>query len=281
MLFAIVNFITEYGVQPAELARAVEERGFESLWFPEHTHFPASRRTPWPGGPVLPKEYLHTYDPFIALTAAAVATRELKVGTGVCLVVERDPITTAKEVASIDQISGGRFLFGIGGGWNEEEMENHGTQPKRRFAILRERVLAMKALWTEEEAAYHGRYVNFDPVWQHPKPLQQPHPPILMGGDGATTFDRVIEFCDGWYPISRGGKPPPGMAEKVPELRRRAEAASRDPDALSVSVYNCPADAAVVDELEHNGVDRVIFALPTAGPEESWRVLDQYTRLIR
>jgi len=281
VLYGLTIFATEYTLGPAEVAQAAEERGFESLWLPEHTHMPASLRTPWPGGSVMPREYSHTHDPFVALTWAAAATRTLKVGTSICLVVQRDPIITAKQVASLDQLSGGRFLFGIGAGWNVEEVENHGTPFRRRFAVLRERVLAMRALWTEEEAEFHGRYVDFDKVWLHPKPAQKPHPPVLMGGDGATTFDRVIEFCDGWLPIARG-RPPPGIREKTVELRRRAEAAGRDPASISVSVYTCPAAREVVDELERAGVDRVIFLLPSsAEPAEVLRVMDDHARLIR
>ncbi|HEY4684603.1 MAG TPA: LLM class F420-dependent oxidoreductase [Dehalococcoidia bacterium] len=281
MLYGLTIFATDYTLQPADVARAAEERGFESLWLPEHTHIPAGGRTPWPGGPVMPKEYSHTYDPFVALTAAATATRTLKVGTSICLIIQRDPIITAKEVASLDNVSGGRFLFGIGAGWNVEEVEDHGTKFSRRFAVLRERVLAMRALWTQEEAEFHGRYVDFDKAWLYPKPLQKPHPPILMGGDSATTFDRVIEFCDGWIPISRGGQPPPAIREKVLELRRRAEAAGRDPDAISVSVYTCPPSREVVDELARAGVERVIFLLPSAEPAEVLKAMDERARLIR
>ena len=281
MLYGLTIFATDYTLQPADVARAAEERGFESLWLPEHTHIPAGGRTPWPGGPVMPKEYSHTYDPFVALTAAATATRTLKVGTSICLIIQRDPIITAKEVASLDNVSGGRFLFGIGAGWNVEEVEDHGTKFSRRFAVLRERVLAMRALWTQEEAEFHGRYVDFDKAWLYPKPLQKPHPPILMGGDSATTFDRVIEFCDGWIPISRGGQPPPAIREKVLELRRRAEAAGRDPDAISVSVYTCPPSREVVDDLARAGVERVIFLLPSAEPAEVLKAMDERARLIR
>jgi len=281
MHFGVAMFPTDYAIRLDELGRELEARGFESLWVPEHTHIPVSRRSPWPGGPNLPQEYWHTHDPFVALATAAAVTTRLKVATGICLLVERDPITTAKQVASLDQLSGGRFLFGIGAGWNVEEVEDHGTKFSRRFAVLRERVLAMRALWTQEEAEFHGRYVDFDKAWLYPKPLQKPHPPILMGGDSATTFDRVIEFCDGWIPISRGGQPPPAIREKVLELRRRAEAAGRDPDAISVSVYTCPPSHEVVDELARAGVERVIFLLPSAEPAEVLKAMDERARLIR
>ncbi len=217
MHYGVVMFATEYAMAPDELARALEERGFESVWFPEHTHIPASRRSPWPGGGDLPREYWSSYDPFVALMAAGAATKRLKLGTGICLVIERDPITTAKEVATLDRLSGGRVLFGIGGGWNAEEMENHGTAWKSRWRLLRERVLAMKEIWTKKEPEFHGDFVNFDKIWADPKPMQRPHPPILIGGDGETTFDRVGDL----RPAVRGtrGRPAaagcPGEADRV------------------------------------------------------------------
>src|SRR5882757_11580314 len=182
MKLGVAIFPTDYTIRPDDFARACEERGFESIWFPEHTHIPTSRKTPYPAGGELPKEYLHTHDPFVALMAAAGATKKIKLATGICLVVERDPIITAKEVASLDVLSNGRVLFGIGGGWNAEEMENHGTVFKTRWKLLRERVLAMKEIWTKDEAEFHGEFVSFDPIWSFPKPVQKPHPPILMGG---------------------------------------------------------------------------------------------------
>jgi len=278
MLFGVSIFATEYAIRPDDLARALEERGFESLWLPEHTHIPASRRSPWPGGPNLPKEYWHTYDPFVALTAAALATTRLRVATGICLIIERDPITTAKEVASLDQLSGGRFIFGIGGGWNAEEMENHGTDFKKRWRVLRERVLAMKEIWTKEEAEFHGEFVNFDKIWANPKPAQKPHPPILMGGDGPTTFDRVIEFCDGWMPI---GIRSPNLPEKIATLRQRAEAAGRDPKRISVSIFGAKPERGAIDEFGKAGVERVTFMLPSADKETILPLLDQYAGLMR
>ena len=196
----VLMFATDYSIRIDELARETEARGFESLFVPEHTHIPTSRRSPFAGGAELPKEYWHTLDPFVGLMAAAAVTKNLKVGTGICLIPERDPIVTAKEVASLDLLSGGRFEFGIGGGWNIEEMENHGARYNTRFKLMRERILAMKALWTEEEAEYHGDMVNFDKVWSYPKPTQKPHPPIILGGETDYTLRRVVEFCDGWFP---------------------------------------------------------------------------------
>jgi probable F420-dependent oxidoreductase len=281
MLFGVSIFPTEYAMHPAELARAVEERGFESLWVPEHTHIPVSRRSPWPGGKELPKEYWHTYDPFVALTAAAMATSRLRIATGICLVIERDPIITAKEVASLDRLSGGRFIFGIGGGWNAEEMENHGTDFRKRWRVLRERILAMKEIWTQDEAEFHGEFVNFDKIWSYPKPIQKPHPPILMGGYGPKTFDRVIEFCDGWLPT---GIEPSVLTEKVAILRKRAEAAGRDPNRISVSTiyyyYSAGPDRRDIDELEKAGVERLVFGLPSATKETLLPLLDEYARIV-
>jgi probable F420-dependent oxidoreductase len=273
MKFGVAMFATEYAIPPDELARALEERGFESIWIPEHTHIPADRRSPWPGGGDLPKEYWYTYDPFLALTAAGAVTKTLRLGTGICLVVERDPITTAKEVATLDRLSNGRFIFGIGGGWNAEEMEHHGTAFKTRFAVLRERMLAMKKIWTENEPSYRGDYVNFDRIWSWPKPVQQPHPPILMGGDGATTFDRVVEFCDGWLPLLQG-RPSQKLVPKLEVLRQRMKDAGRDPKSLDVSVFGVRPQKPIVDELAAAGVTRTIFMIPSEPRDAALTKLD-------
>jgi probable F420-dependent oxidoreductase len=276
MHYGIVMFATHYAIRPDELARAAEQRGFESFWVPEHTHIPASRVSPWPGGGPLPKEYWHSYDPFVALTMAAAVTSKIKLGTGICLVIERDPIVTAKEVASLDHLSGGRFLFGIGGGWNQEEMENHGTNFKSRWKVLRERVLAMKAIWTQEEATYRGEYANFEKIWSYPKPAQKPHPPILMGGDGATTFDRVLEFGDGWMPVAgRMGD----FAQKIATLQQRAKAAGRAP--IPVTAFMPKPDRAVLDPIEAAGVERVVLGLPSDTADKVLPILDRYTQLMR
>jgi probable F420-dependent oxidoreductase len=276
MHYGIAMFATDYAIGPDELAREVEQRGFESIWFPEHTHIPASRRTPWPGGGDLPREYWHTYDPFIALTAAASATTRLRLATGICLVIERDPIVTAKEVASLDRLSNGRVIFGIGGGWNVEEMENHGTDFKRRWRVLRERTLAMKEIWTKDDAEFHGEFVNFDPIWSFPKPMQKPHPPILMGGDGPTTFDRVIEFCDGWMPI---GLRLVNVEEKITALRRKADEAGRDPSSISVTIFAANAERKALDDLERAGVGRAVFYVPSDGRDKVLPVLDRYVQV--
>jgi probable F420-dependent oxidoreductase len=278
MFFGAGMFATDYAIRPDELARALEERGYESLWLPEHTHIPANRRTPYPAGGDLPKEYWHTHDPFVALTAAAIATSKLRVATGICLIIERDPITTAKEVASLDMLSGGRFILGIGGGWNAEEMENHGTEYKSRWRLLRERVLAMKEIWTKDEAEFHGEFVNFDKLWSYPKPVQKPHPPILMGGDGATTFDRVVEFCDGWMPI---GFRLQNAKEKIAALRQRAESAGRDPKSISISIFGVNPEPGALEALETAGVERVIFMLPPAERDTVLPLLDKYAALMR
>lgn len=278
MKFGVMMFAADYAIRIDELARAAEERGFESLFLPEHTHIPRSRRSRWPGGPELPREYWHTLDPFVALAAAAAVTTRLKVGTGICLVIERDPITLAKEVASLDLLSRGRFVFGIGGGWNAEEMENHGTDPKARWRLLRERVLAMKAIWTEAEAEFHGELVGFDPIWAYPKPVQKPHPPILLGGEGRFTLRRVVEFCDGWFPRGRGE---PDIAGGIAELRALAEKAGRDPSSISVSVFGAKPDAAVLRGYEKLGVERAILPLPSAGRETLLPLLDRHAELAR
>jgi probable F420-dependent oxidoreductase len=278
MLFGAGIFATDYAMRPDELARELEERGYESLWLPEHTHIPANRRTPYPAGGDLPKEYWHTYDPFVALTSAASVTKKLRVATGICLIIERDTIITAKEVASLDMLSGGRCIFGIGGGWNAEEMENHGTIYKSRWRKLREQVLAMKEIWTSDEAEFHGEFVNFDKIWSYPKPVQKPHPPILMGGDGPTTFDRVVEFCDGWMPIGyRMGNP----AAKIEALRQGAEAAGRDPMSISITIFGANPEPSALAQMESAGVERAIFMLPPAERETILPLLDKYGSLIK
>ena len=268
----VYMFPTDYSMAPDDLAKAVEDRGFGSLWFPEHTHIPVERVSEWPGGPDLPREYWHTYDPFVAIAAAAGATKNLLLGTGICLVVERDPIVTAKSVASVDWISNGRFIFGIGGGWNAEEMANHGANFRTRFRLLRENVLAMKEIWTQEEPEFHGQFVNFNKIWCYPKPIQQPHPPIIMGGAGPTTFDRVVEFCDGWMPI--GSRIAPGsLREKIAMLRRQATKAGRG--YIPVTIFGTSPDPNNVESLEQAGVDRVLFALPSEDREKVLPLLDK------
>jgi probable F420-dependent oxidoreductase len=280
MDFGVTMFPTDYAIRPDELAKALEERGFESYWAPEHTHIPASRNPPWPGGPDLPRDYWHTYDPFVALTSAAAVTAKLKLATGICLIIQHDPLTLAKQIASLDRLAGGRFLFGIGGGWNVEEIENHGTAFKTRFRQLREKVLAMKEIWTQEEAEFHGDFVDFDKIWAYPKPLQQPHPPVIMGGDGPTTFDRVIEFCDGWMPIQGRPSEGPDLPEKIAILKQRAADAGRDPASISISVFSAQPDEANIARLGEAGVERAVFSLPAAERDVVLPLLDTYAKFI-
>lgn len=253
----LAYFPTHYALGPAALARLLEERGHRWLQFAEHTHIPASRETPWggtEGAPPLPRKYAHTYDPFVALAQVFAVTTHLRAGTGICLVTERDPIVTAKEVASLDHLSGGRFEFGVGAGWNREELVNHGTDPRIRFEVMRERILAMKAIWTEHEASFAGEHVSFDRIWCDPKPLQKPHPPIQVGGDGPTVFDRVLEYGDAWMPIHNRA-----VSGRIAELRERAG------HRVPVYVNAPPLKAKVLESYMAAGVDRVYFWLPSTG----------------
>jgi probable F420-dependent oxidoreductase len=252
--FGVGIFPTADVPDPAQLARMAEERGFECLMFPEHTHIPASRETPYPAGGELPPEYSRTFDPFVSLAAAASVTEHLKVGTAICLVIERDAIITAKEVATLDQISGGRFLFGVGAGWNVEEMRNHGTDATRRFGIMRERIQAMKAIWTEDEASYAGRHVNFERIWSWPKPAQVPHPPILVGGNAPQVLDRVVAFGDEWMPNRIKDQDLPAL---IAELQRKATEAGRAE--IPVTVAGMTRDPAEIEQLERAGVHRAFF----------------------
>jgi probable F420-dependent oxidoreductase len=273
--FGIVMFPTDYAIDPVTLGRAVEERGFDTLFLPEHTHIPTSRRTPWPGGAELPREYSHTYDPFVALAAVAATTERLKLGTGICLVTQRDPITLAKEVASLDFLSAGRVLFGAGAGWNVEEMEDHGTDPGSRFRLMRERIMAMKEIWTKDEAEYHGKLVNFDPIWSWPKPVQQPHPPVYVGGNGKHTLKRVVDYGDAWLPIPVRSETP--LSEQVKRLSEMAEEASRG--RIPVTVYGTLPREEVIGHYADIGIDRCIFWLPPVPESEAMPQLDRYAEM--
>jgi probable F420-dependent oxidoreductase len=273
MEFGLAIFPTEDVHAPDEFARMAEERGFESLFFPEHTHIPASRATPYPAGGELPPEYWHTHDPFVALTAAAVATERLRIGTAICLVVERDPIITAKQVASIDRLSGGRFVFGVGAGWNVEEMRNHGTDASKRFGVMRERVQAIKAIWTEDEASYAGEYVQFDRIWCWPKPLQQPHPPVFVGGNGAGVIDRVLAYGDGWMPNRIGGDD--GMIARFEELSRGAAQQGRAP--IPITVAGMMREPERIERFERAGVTRGVFWIAAGGRDDVEAALERYT----
>jgi probable F420-dependent oxidoreductase len=270
-------FPTDLSIRPDHLAREMEDRGLESLWVTEHTHIPTSRRTPWPGGADLPDEYRRTLDPFVAVSTAAAVTSRLRLGTGICLVAQHHPITLAKTVASLDLVSGGRVLFGIGVGWNVEEMEHHGVQPDRRRGHVRETVLAMKRLWTDEEASFDGEHVRFSPSWSWPKPVQWPHPPVIMGGAGGPiTFRHVVEYCDGWMPI-HGRR---NVVERIGELRRAAEEAGRDPASIEIGVFGCPPDASVLEDYAAVGVARCVIGLPPAGADRVLPVLDRAAALV-
>ena len=272
MKFGIAIFPTDYAISMSELAPAVEQRGFESLWVAEHSHIPASRLSPWPGGAELPKHYWHSLDPFVALTEAALASRKLLVATGICLVVQRDPIHTAKEVASVDHISNGRFLFGVGAGWNREEMADHGTDFGTRFKLMRERVEAMKAIWTQDEAEYNGEMVDFGPMWCWPKPIQKPHPPVLLGGSGPGVLKRVVSYGDGWMP-NRGND-----LGRIPELQELARAAGRE----SIPVTTYPkAEPAAIEQAAEAGVERCIWYVPPDGRDQALARLEQLAALIR
>jgi probable F420-dependent oxidoreductase len=271
-------FPADYGINMAELARALEDRGFDSLFVPEHTHIPASRKSPFPGGGELPKRYSHTHDPFVALSFAAAATKKLKLGTGILLVPQHEPIVTAKAIASLDQLSGGRFIFGIGGGWNVEEMENHGAKYQTRFKQMREHVLAMKELWTKEEASYDGEFVKFDRVWSWPKPAQKPHPPIILGGETDHTLRRVIEYCDGWFPRPRGGF---DVVKGVAHLRQMAEKAGRDPKTITTIVFGSANDAKVLESYGKAGIQSALLAIPDESRDEILRYLDKIAPLAK
>ena len=278
MKIGLMLFSCDYAIRPDEFARAAEERGFESIWFPEHSHIPASRRTPYPAGGELPKEYWHTHDLFVSLAMAVAVTRRILIGSGICLVIQRDPIHLAKAVASLDQLSNGRFLFGIGGGWNAEEMENHGTPFKKRWKILREKLEAMKAIWAHENAEYHGEFVNFDPIWQFPKPLTRPHPPIILGTATPNGRQRVVDYCDGWIPIDLLIQDLPAA---IADLRQRAEKAGRDPRSIPISIFWAKAEEAELRRYESMGVERAILGVPAAPPDEVLPILDQYAELAR
>jgi probable F420-dependent oxidoreductase len=262
MEFGVAIFPTHDAIRPGDVARLAEERGQESRFFPQHTHNPSGRP--------LPRRYAHTFDLFVALTAAVSATSRLRVGSGVCLVIQRDPIITAKEVASVDYLSGGRFEFGVGAGWNREEMENHGTDPRKRMTVMRERVEAMKAIWTADEASYSGEFVRFDRIWSWPKPAQRPHPPVLVGGDGPTVFDRVLAFGDAWMP----NYAPSGILERAAALRARADRH------ISLQVIGIPADPKALAAYAAAGFDRAVHWLPSAGKGTVERAFDAWETAI-
>jgi probable F420-dependent oxidoreductase len=268
-------FFTDYSITPAALAMALEERGFDSLWAAEHSHIPVPRKTPAPGGGELQKRYYDVMDPFVTLGAAAAVTTTLKLGTGVCLVIQRDTIQTAKLVASLDQVSGGRFLFGIGGGWNVEEIENHGTRFETRMKKMREQIAAMKEIWTKNTAEYHGDLVSFAPMMAWPKPVQKPHPPVILGGAFPWAARRAVRYGDGWYPNASSGNPD----EYLPKFREMAREAGRDP--LPVTLGGAPEDADRLKHFRDMGVVRVNFPLLSETADEILPRLDRIAALTR
>ncbi len=272
MDYGIAIFLTDETIGPADLARLVEERGFRSLFVPEHTHIPADRATPYDRGEELPRHYWRCLDPFVTLAAAAAATTKLRLGTGVCLLIQRDPITTAKEVSTLDFLSNGRVEFGIGAGWNKEEIENHGTPFERRFGVLRERMQAMQAIWTNDEASFHGNHVNFDRITSWPKPVQKPYPPVLLGGDGPTVLDRVMTYADGWLPNIEDD-----LAARVAELHRRTHEAGIA--RKRVTYFGADRDAGAVERLTAAGVDEIQFSLPSADAGTVEKTLDEVAAL--
>ena len=279
MQFGVTMFPTDYAIPPHELAIEAETRGFESVWFPEHSHIPTSRKSPWPGGPELPKWYYDTYDQFLALTAAAAVTRKIKLGTGVCLVVQRDPIYTAKEVATLDRISHGRFLFGIGGGWNAEEMADHGTTDfKGRFKLMRERTQAMKEIWQRSKPTYAGDMVKFDEMMQWPKPVQKPHPPIIVGGGFPHGARRAIAYGNGWMPIGGRGGDTLGM---LPPFREMLKEKGRDPAEVPVTLFGVGMNGDALKQARDAGVDRVVFGMPPEGKDKVLPLLDRGAALLQ
>ena len=271
--FGVVLFPTEYSIQPIPLAKALEERGFDSVFFTEHTHIPASRRTPHMSGNELPKEYWHLYDPFVALTACATATERLKVGTGICLVVEHHPITLAKQAASLDRLSNGRFIFGIGGGWNAEEMENHGVDFTKRWKVVRETVLAMREIWTKDEPEFHGEFVDFDPIWSYPKPFTPGGPPVWLGAASKWSYDRVAEYCDGWFPTF-------GIEDDaLPMLESALKNRGRELSDVTLATLEMSPDEASINSKVEGGYQHIIFSIPPEGEEVVLPMLDQYAKL--
>ena len=273
----IFYFATEYGHNVVDVARDAEQRGFESLWLPEHTHIPVSRKTPYAGGAELPKEYAHTLDPFVALAAVATATKHIRLATGISLLIERDTITMAKTLATLDLLSNGRAILGVGGGWNREEAEHHGVEWSQRFQKLEEQITAIKVIWANEEASFHGEHVRFDPIWSWPKPIQRPRPPIVLGGETDHTLRRVIKYCDGWLPRARD---PEIIVRGIAQLNELAEEAGRDPESISVNVFAPRPDAELIDRFKGMGVARIVLWLPPEDRDAVSTRLDGYTRFL-
>jgi probable F420-dependent oxidoreductase len=275
-----VMFFTTDSMQPAELGKILEERGFESLWVPEHTHIPSSRKTPYPAGGPLIRPYYELLDPFLALNVAASVTTNLKIGTGIALITQRDPIVTAKMISTIDQLSKGRFLFGVGNGWNQDEIENHGTDFPTRHKLARERIEAMRAIWTQEEPEYHGEFVDFGKMKQWPKPHQNPHPPIIVGGAFPYGARRAIRYGDGWIPhADRLEKD--GVGALIGKFREMATEAGRDPASLPITIFRAPEELDRLKYSEEIGIDRVVFSLPAEGKDKLMPIIDRWSEFKR
>lgn len=278
MKYGVAIFPTAYSIPMTELGVALEARGFESLWVAEHSHIPTSRESAWPGGAELPQMYYDTLDPFVALASAAAVTSTLKLATGIALVAQRDPIHTAKQAASLDVVSNGRFMLGVGAGWNIEEMVDHGTDPARRFGRMRESVEAARALWRDDIAEYHGDQISFGPTYQNPKPVQPGGPPVHVGGVFPGGMERAVRYGDGWIPI--GGRGDIDLAGQVQALHDACAAAGRDRAEVELSIYYAPADEEGVAEMRDLGVDRLIFGLPPAPADTVLPLLDSWAALI-
>jgi probable F420-dependent oxidoreductase len=280
MQFGAAMFFTDYSISAGELAQALEARGFESVWAPEHSHIPTSRRSPFQAGGELPKQYYDVMDPFVTLSAAAAVTKTIKLGTGVCLIIQRDTIQTAKLVASLDKVSGGRFLFGIGGGWNAEEMEDHGTEFKTRFKLMRERVEAMKEVWTKDAAEYHGELVDFPPMAAWPKPVQKPHPPVIVGGAFPHAARRALRYGEGWIPNASRAQYA-DVTDYLPQFRQMAAEMDRDLDEVPVTVWGVGEDYDRLRRYEDQGVSRLVVSLPPESAAKTLPALDRWADLIR
>ncbi len=278
MKFGISIFPTEYAIRPAELAAAAEERGFDSFWVPEHSHIPVSEATPGLDSGGLPNMYYETIDPFVTLATAAQATARLLLGTSICLVIQRDPIQLAKEVASLDVLSGGRFRFGIGPGWNQPEIENHGTRFDKRVGVMRDRVAAMKQIWTNDTAEYHGKYVDFGPMYAWPKPTTKPHPPVIVAANLPGGMKRLVDYADGWMPMPGAGETEP--LQHIPALHEKLRAAGRDPDQFEISMYLTPNDPDYLGKMADSGVHRAIFVLDPLPRDQALQQLDEYAGAI-
>ncbi len=277
MQYGISMFPTDYSITPADLAIAMEARGFESFWAPEHSHIPVSRKSPWPGGPELPKPYYDVMDPFVALATAAAVTKKLKLATGICLVIQRDPIQTAKEICTLDTLSGGRFLFGVGAGWNAEEMADHGTKFSERMDVMRERIDAIKLICSKSKPEYHGKHVNFEPFMTWPKSVQKPHPPVIVGGGYPHGAKRAAEYGDGWMPITGRDD----VISCIPKFRQMLAERDRDPDTVGITVFGVMPDAEKIKPFRDAGVKRVVFGVPSEGAEAIIPRLDKMVEIMQ